>query len=84
MKSRQATARHRNLSAIHHPWLARARTALVVLFGTTLPLSAHTPITTRYRFDADVRPVLEKRCVRCHSPGGPTPMSLRTYKETRP
>ncbi len=84
MKRKRTTARHRNLPAHCPSELAGAVMALVVLTSTTLPLPAHTPITTRYRFDPDVRAVLEKHCVRCHSPGGPTPMSLRTHKETRP
>ncbi len=84
MKRKLTTARHRNLPAHCPSELAGAVMALVVLTSTTLPLPAHTPITTRYRFDPDVRAVLEKHCVRCHSPGGPTPMSLRTHKETRP
>ena len=35
-------------------------------------------------FADDVLPVLEKHCLRCHSEGGPTPMSLGTYREARP
>lgn len=61
-----------------------ARAALWLVLLAPPPLTAHTPITTRYGFADDVLPVLEKRCVRCHFPGGPTPMSLRTYKEARP
>ncbi len=59
--------------------------ALTLLSLSTASLAlAHTPVTTKYRFYSDVRPVLEKHCVRCHAPGGPTPMSLLSYDETRP
>ena len=34
-------------------------------------------------FYADVLPVLEKRCISCHSPGGVGPMSLVSYEDVR-
>lgn len=58
--------------------------AVAVLLGATPAILSHTPITTRYGFADDVLPVLEKHCLRCHSEGGPTPMSLGTYREARP
>ncbi len=35
-------------------------------------------------YSADVRPILEARCVACHQPGAVAPMSLRTFAEVRP
>lgn len=35
-------------------------------------------------FNKDVLPILQKNCQACHRPGEPAPMSLLTYKETRP
>jgi hypothetical protein len=35
-------------------------------------------------FSKDVAPILQKRCEECHRAGGVAPMSLVTYKETRP
>lgn len=35
-------------------------------------------------FHKDVLPVLQKRCQECHRPGEAAPMSLVTYKDTRP
>ena len=35
-------------------------------------------------FSTDVAPILYKKCVSCHHPGDIAPMSLLTYKDTRP
>jgi hypothetical protein len=35
-------------------------------------------------FSKDVAPILYKNCVQCHRPGEVAPMSLITYKESRP
>src|SRR5215475_14690290 len=35
-------------------------------------------------FNKDVAPILFKNCVECHRPGEAAPMSLMSYKETRP
>ncbi|MBL8233159.1 MAG: cytochrome c [Bryobacterales bacterium] len=35
-------------------------------------------------FHRDVAPILQKHCQTCHRPGEAAPMSLLTYKETRP
>jgi len=39
-----------------------------------------TPVT----FNKDVLPILQKNCQSCHRPGEIAPMSLLTYKDTRP
>ena len=56
-----------------------------VLFAApliALSLSASTaPLVT---FTHDVAPILYKHCVACHHPNDIAPMSLLTYKETRP
>jgi hypothetical protein len=39
-----------------------------------------SPVT----FTKDVLPILQKNCQNCHRPGQVAPMSLTTYKETRP
>ena len=64
------------------PPAATASSALVVLACGTL--LAHTPVTTKYRFVADVQPVLERHCTRCHRDGRSTPMALTTYADVRP
>lgn len=68
--------------SVRSPWRGAAPLALAL--GMTAPALAHTPITTRYRFYEDVLPVLQRHCLRCHSPDGPTPMSLASYEQTRP
>ena len=58
-----------------------------IALGVTLALAvahAHDPITTRVTWNADVSRILSARCVKCHSPEGPGPMSLVTYEDARP
>ena len=57
----------------------------IILIGTAaaaLGLAANVPVPIT--FHRDVLPVLQKRCQECHRPGEVAPMSLLTYKETRP
>jgi hypothetical protein len=58
-----------------------------IALGVTLTLAvahAHDPITTRVTWNADVSRIVSARCVKCHSPEGPGPMSLVTYEDARP
>ena len=52
--------------------------ALLVLVP---PAAAHVRITTDLSWSEDVRPILRRHCMVCHSPGGPAPsyVDLRTY-----
>jgi hypothetical protein len=45
---------------------------------------AHDPITTTVTFAREIQAILATRCVKCHATGGPAPMPLTTYEETRP
>src|SRR5262249_26485927 len=45
---------------------------------------AHKPITSKYTYNDDVFPILQKRCARCHVQGGVAPMSLMTFEEAYP
>lgn len=45
---------------------------------------AHNPVTSKYDYSRDVFPLLQRHCARCHSEGGPAPMSLMTYKDAVP
>ena len=56
-------------------WLAPAFVAL----GATPVIAASAPT-----FNKDVLPVLQRQCQTCHRPGEVAPMSLLTYKDTRP
>ena len=54
--------------------------------GVVLTLTvarAHDPITTRVTWVGDISRIVHSRCVRCHNPDGPGPMSLATYEEAR-
>jgi hypothetical protein len=57
-------------------------TSRVLLFA--LAAVAATATAGDVTFNADVLPVLQKNCQECHRPGEAAPMSLLTYKETRP
>ena len=50
------------------------------LAGANVPASG----TTAPTFSRDVAPILYQHCVSCHHPGDIAPMSLLTYKDTRP
>ena len=57
----------------------------IVLIGTAAAaagLAANIPEAVT--FHRDVLPLLQRRCQECHRPGEVAPMSLLTYKETRP
>lgn len=43
-----------------------------------------TPAPKQVTYTHDVAPILYKNCVVCHRPNNIAPMSLMTYKETRP
>ncbi len=50
----------------------------------TASISAHDPITTRVTWTGEISRIVQARCVSCHTAGGVTPMSLKTYEEARP
>src|SRR5262245_25382639 len=56
----------------HRVWVAAA---LVVW----PQVSAAGPVT----YARDISPILNDRCVMCHSPGGSAPFSLMTYADVR-
>jgi hypothetical protein len=45
---------------------------------------AHKAITSPYTYNEHVFPILQARCTRCHTEGGPTPMSLTTFDAATP
>lgn len=47
-------------------------------------LAAHDRITTKVTWDREIAPIVQARCVSCHSAGGRAPMALTTYEEARP
>ena len=61
----------------------RSVVAAVIGIGA-VSLGAHDPISTKVTWDREIGPLVQARCVSCHSPGGPAPMSLTTYEEARP
>lgn len=64
--------------------LGRLAASGIVAGVATASLLAHDPITTRVSWEREIAPIVQARCVSCHSPGGAAPMSLATYKEVRP
>ena len=60
-----------------------------VVFASAVCLSlahvaAHTRITTTVTWDREIAPIIQARCVACHTAGGRAPMSLATYEAARP
>lgn len=66
--------------------LSGVRKSVIVLVtaGAVAGLGAHDPISTRVTWEREIGPLVQARCVSCHSPGGRAPMSLATYDEARP
>jgi hypothetical protein len=54
--------------------------ALAALFAAACPFLWGDEVT----FSADMAPILYEHCANCHHPNDIAPMSLLTYKETRP
>jgi hypothetical protein len=57
---------------------------VTVLGIAAATLGAHDPISTKVTWEREIGPLVQARCVACHSPGGRAPMSLTTYEEARP
>jgi hypothetical protein len=55
-----------------------AAAAAILVLGAH-SIDAHKGITSKYTYDDDVYPILRDKCGRCHTDGGPTPMSLLNY-----
>lgn len=63
---------------------ASATTIAGALFLCGGALLAHDPISTKVTWEREIGPLVQARCVSCHTPGGRAPMSLTTYEEARP
>ncbi len=57
---------------------------IVTALITVASPEAHKGITSKYTYNDDVFPIVQLRCGRCHFEGGPTPMSLLTYRDAMP
>jgi hypothetical protein len=55
--------------------------AAAVVAVTASSIDAHKAVTSKYTYNEDVFPILRDKCGRCHTDGGPAPMSLLTYNE---
>ena len=58
--------------------------AFVVAAGSHTALSANDASEAVPTFTKDVAPILYGNCTSCHRPGDIAPMSLITYRDTRP
>src|SRR5258706_14936133 len=59
--------------------LALATATAIVLTGADLPA-----VSGKATFSKDIAPILQRSCQNCHQPNSVAPMSLISYKETRP
>jgi hypothetical protein len=71
--------------------MTRATAAVAMLVATTalvsVPVSAQSASTDAAAaptYTRDIAPIFYKNCTNCHRPGEIAPMSLLTYKDTRP
>lgn len=66
---------------------APMRFTIVVLGMAVLvplpPARAHDPIATKVTWSREIRPLVQRRCIACHTPGG-FAFPLTTYAEARP
>lgn len=58
------------------------RLALTLLAAAVV--AAASDQSSLFTFNKDVLPIFQKNCQSCHRPGQIAPMSLLTYKDTRP
>lgn len=65
---------------------SRVASAVVVVLAAALSLrlDAHERITTKITWDVEIAPIVQARCVSCHTAGGAAPMPLDTYEQARP
>lgn len=64
--------------------VASAVVAAVVAVSSRGAPAEHPRISTALTWDADIHPILERRCVSCHKAGGVAPMSFEAYERARP
>jgi hypothetical protein len=56
----------------------------VGLIMAGMPPAAHKGMVSPFTYNEHVFPILRDRCGACHFDGGPTPMSLLTYRSAQP
>jgi hypothetical protein len=62
---------------------ARALAATAIAGALAATLAGHSRVTTRLSWHADVRPIVERHCLSCHT-GRDATVSLDTYQDARP
>ena len=67
------------MKGLQNVWLALVGAVLAATL--TWPQAATAQDVT---YAADVAPILQENCVRCHHPGTAAPMGLETYEQARP
>lgn len=70
-------------------WIARTAfgaAAAIGLLGSPSPAAGGAPEAgdTVPTFSRHIAPIFQRSCQQCHQPAGIAPMSLLTYRETRP
>ena len=64
--------------------LAKTLFAIALALGSVVFLMAHEVEPSRFTYEKDVLPILEKHCGDCHRGGGIAPMSLLSYQQAFP
>jgi len=58
--------------------------AAAVWSGSSVKAEQAAPAPAAVTFNKDIAPIFYANCTNCHRPGDIAPMSLLTYKESRP
>src|SRR6188472_2009058 len=58
--------------------------AATVWSGSSVKAEQAAPAPAAVTFNKDIAPIFYANCTSCHRPGDIAPMSLMTYKDTRP
>ena len=67
-----------------HGRVTRIHCSLFIVLSFIVSTYAHERITTKVTWDREIAPIVQARCVSCHSPGGRAPMPLGSYEQARP
>jgi len=74
----------RRNKGLRNAWMALAG---AVLAGGVAPQTVHAQVRfasdREITYAADVAPILQQNCVRCHHPGTSAPMALESYEQVR-
>ena len=72
------------LNTLHVNSVGLMLSPLMVLFAQTAGAAPNVAPQNQVTFSKDIAPIFQAKCQECHQPNSIAPMSLITYKESRP